>query len=39
VDGDIGTEAREPLGECPAKPAARAGNQRNLALQRTCGVV
>jgi hypothetical protein len=39
VDGDIGAKACEPLGECPAKPAARAGDQCDLALQRTCGVV
>ena len=34
VDGDIGAKAREPLGERPAKPAARPGDQRHLALQR-----
>ena len=32
VDRDIGAEAREPFGERPAEPAARAGDQRNLAL-------
>ena len=38
VNGDIGAEACQPLGERPAKPAARAGDQRNLALQRPGGV-
>src|SRR4051812_28657966 len=37
VNGDIGSEAREPLGERAAKPASRAGNQRNLALERSRG--
>ena len=32
VDRDIGAEARQPFGEGAAKPAARAGDQRNLAL-------
>ena len=39
VYGDVGTEAREPLGERPAKPSARAGDQRNLAFQRPGGVL
>ena len=39
VNGDIGAQAREPFGERPAKPAAGAGDQRNLALQRPGGVV
>jgi hypothetical protein len=33
VNGDVGAEACQPLGERPAKPAARARYQRNLALQ------
>ena len=39
VDGDIGAEARQPFGERPAKPAACAGDQRNLALQRPGGII
>ena len=39
VDRDIGAEACEPLGEGAAEPAACAGDQRNLALQRPRGVV
>jgi hypothetical protein len=39
VNGDIGPQARQPFGERPAKPAARAGDQRNLALQRPGGVI
>ena len=39
VNGDVGAEACQPLGERPAKPAARAGYQRHLALQRPGGVV
>ena len=39
VNGDISAEAREPFGEGAAQPAARSGDQRNLALQRSCGVI
>ena len=39
VDRDIGAEACEPFGERAAEPAAGAGDQRNLALQRPRGVV
>ena len=39
VDRDIGAEACEPLGKRPAKSAACAGDQRDLALQRPRGVV
>jgi hypothetical protein len=38
VDGDIGAEACQPFGKGPAQAAARAGDQRNLALQRPGGV-
>ena len=31
VHGDVGAEARQPLGECAAKPAARAGDEGDLA--------
>ena len=34
VDRDIGAEAGEPFGKGPAEPAARAGDQCDLALQR-----
>ena len=32
VDRDVGAQAGEPFGERAAEPAARAGDQRNLAL-------
>jgi len=39
VNGDVGTQAREPFGECAAKSTAGACDQRNLTLQRPGGVV
>jgi hypothetical protein len=39
VNGDIGAEACEPFGKGSAKPAAGAGDQRNLALQCPGGVM
>jgi hypothetical protein len=33
VDRDVGAHRCQPFGECPAQPAARAGHQRDLAVE------
>jgi hypothetical protein len=39
VDRDVGAHRCQPFGERPAEPAARAGHQRDLAIEYTSAVM